>query len=357
MKTGNRKFKNSIFAVVVLCFFALPALAAAQELVVPKGLALVNYGATPNTGKEQLQVSVWMEKETFVPGEFIKFYVKGNQTFFLWLFSIDEKSSRADMIIPGQLQKGNKFTGNRRYSVPSYRNLIAGAPGNKKVVMVTSTRWLKYFDLSKLTVRDGFYSTTSQNMNVMLKELASDKGLALTSSGQNSNSGSSPAANQVIVSTFNFKVLGNSAGTGDVVLGGSARKPASDNVVFVAQNRDSYNLGDAVTIVYGANKPGYVELFLQYPNGKTEFLQKTKVDGKKTYTVNAIAVRPAGPQTLMAVFHPDKKTSFKPSRIQSFIDWVFKGNNQEKGLYISNPNQNVPHEQQIIYDMSRFHIR
>jgi len=118
-------------------------------------------------------------------------------------------------------------------------------------------------------------------------------------------------------------------------------------VVFVSQDRDIYRLGENVTVAYGATRAGWLSLFVQYPNGKTEFLKKQHVDGKSIYTLKAKAVRPTGHQNLMALFSAEEKAQFPMGNIRFYTNYFFNG----KGLELLPSSQHRP-----VYNISRFTI-
>jgi hypothetical protein len=343
-----------VLAALLAVLAAGPSLAASgMEGQEPKGLVLETIGAPPAQPQSRLNVSVRVSKGQYQVGDKIFFYVNSNKDFFLWMFLLDDRTGQARVIIPGPLQKGNKYDGNRPFQVPTgSADLIAAAPGQYKVVIVASDKWLENMDLKNFAAQEGYYTTTNANVDVLLK------GLVLSG---NEGAPAKEGKKQIVVARFNVEVAGNpqtAQPPQPVFLGGGAAPDTPANsVVFVSQNSQVYNVGDRVSITYGANAPGFVQLFLQYPDGRSEFLTKQQVDGKTNYTINATAVPPGGPQTLMAVFNPSEQYTFAPERVQSFIEWVFQTRQEKKGLIID-PQQSVNNPQErAVYNVSRFYIR
>ncbi len=82
----------------------------------------------------------------------------------------------------------------------------------------------------------------------------------------------------------------------------STRPPGATPVAFVSTARQTYRIGDAVKILYGADQAGTVTLYLVEPSGKREEVLHANVDGKKFYKLNAKAIAPVGDHKLIAEF-------------------------------------------------------
>ena len=82
----------------------------------------------------------------------------------------------------------------------------------------------------------------------------------------------------------------------------STKPPGATPVAFVSTARQSYRIGDAVKILYGADQAGTVTLYLVEPSGKREEVLQANVDGKKFYKLNAKASAPVGDHKLIAEF-------------------------------------------------------
>ena len=280
----------------------------------------------------QLQLVVTPNKATYKVGDTFSLNVKGNQDYYLWIFAMNENVGRGRMLVPGIAQTGNRYKANRTYKVPaggSYEWFMDKA-GVERLVVVASTRWIA-IDSNKFEKNKYFYSTSYKGLETQLK------GLRLLSSP------TQPVrtAADVLVTELNLPVSGSTA-----VPGFTASNDKS--VVFVSQDKDTYRLGETVTVAYGATKPGWISLFVQYPTGKTEFLKKEYVDGKSIYTLQAEAVLPMGSQELMAVFSVDKQAQFPIGDIRLYTDYFVSG----KGLRLLPAPQKRP-----AYNVSRFTIQ
>ena len=295
---------------------------------------------------KQLSLDVKTNKQRYTVGDTFSLDVRGNQNFYLWVFAMNEGAARGRMLVPGIVQGRNNYMANRDYKVPatgSYE-LFMDKPGLEKVIVVASTKWIDV-DVTKLTQNNHYYSSSYNNLQTQLK------GLRLLP-GQ---SGNVRTENTIIVTELNLPVDAAQLTVPAPVLVPIVAVPGfqssgDDTVVFVSQNKDTYRLNDKVTVAYGANKAGWVSLFVQYPSGKSEFLKKEHVDGKQIYTLQAEAVRPAGAQHLMAVFSADKKADFPVTNIHYYTDYFSTSNSKALRL-LPTP------EKRPVYDISRFTIQ
>lgn len=119
----------------------------------------------------QLAVNIEPVKEAFKVGERIRFRVWGNQTFYLYLFSIDSQADKGYVILPNKLQQYHKYQPGRTYIVPE-KNLefYSDRPGPERVVMVAVTKKLK-LDLSHLTQTGTFLAGQAQEVEDQVKAL------------------------------------------------------------------------------------------------------------------------------------------------------------------------------------------
>ncbi|MFX9184999.1 hypothetical protein ABTN69_19515, partial [Acinetobacter baumannii] len=63
--------------------------------------------------------------------------------------------------------------------------------------------------------------------------------------------------------------------------------------------------GDTIRVAYGASKPGWVNVYVSYPDGNVEQVLKEKFETAAVKTVTAEIVAPEGRQTLVAVWSSD----------------------------------------------------
>lgn len=76
----------------------------------------------------------------------------------------------------------------------------------------------------------------------------------------------------------------------------------ADGIALVSTDKRRYAVGDDVRIAYGVSKPGWVHLFVVYPDGNIDDVLKEKFDQAGVKTVTAEITEPAGRQSLVAVW-------------------------------------------------------
>jgi hypothetical protein len=90
------------------------------------------------------------------------------------------------------------------------------------------------------------------------------------------------------------------------IAGETSRAPESaEGIALVATDKTSYRVGEPLQLVFGANRAGYVQLFVRYPGGRIERLLTQKFDAPGVVTRSATAELPGGEQSLLAVYSAD----------------------------------------------------
>ncbi len=263
------KFIVRLATIVIALAFLAPGLAMAQQAV-PKQLYL-------RSADDSLQISFEPVKAAFDVGEPVRFNVRGNRDFFLYLFSIDTENDQALLLIPNA-RHGNKYPGNQTLVVPNPDvQFAADRPGTEKLVVVAATR---YMDLDQAFAHKSgsFSATTAREAQYQVKALHLR-----------------PAAQkqQQIVQELDVPIVGAAA----------VPAPGVDQpIVFVSCERDTYQLGQPVRIVFGADRRGWVSLFALNTQGRYDLLKTQAVDGDRIYRLTARADRPTGKQALVAVY-------------------------------------------------------
>ena len=270
---------------------------------------IVPLSVTAETGEKQIQVqnaskklavTMTAKKISFNVGEPIRFEVKGNKTFFLYLFSINEKDNQGVRILPNELDKMNKYPAKRVLTVPNAKiEFVADKPGTEHLVMIASTKYLDlktddYKKAGDFLISDA--KTVQNQVKAIRVQAAPEKQQA--------------DKTEIVVKDITVEIQGEQ--TAHV-------KPTKQPIVFVATDRREYKEGETVRIVFGADKKGYVHLYLKQPKNKTVLLKKFEVNGENMYHQDAIAEAPLGEHELIVRYTEDGKDSFE-------------GNSKEKGI-------------------------
>jgi hypothetical protein len=97
--------------------------------------------------------------------------------------------------------------------------------------------------------------------------------------------------------------------------------PASadqDGLALVTTDKRRYEIGDSIRLAYGASKPGWVNVFVAYPDGTVQQVIKDKFDVAAVKTVDADVVAPEGRQTLVAVWSTDGNVDADALKVAGF---------------------------------------
>jgi hypothetical protein len=266
-------------------------------------------------------------KKSYKAGEAIRFRIKGNRDFFLYLFSINREQNRAVLLIPGARQTGNKYSANQAHMVPNPGlEFFADRPGVEQVVMVASTKYIP-LQTARYNKSGDFFTATP--------DVADDQIKALRLRPRD------PQESQRITYDLTLQISGSSGavpvprpGVVGRPGGGNSPPPAQGQrpIVFLSSDRDVYRLGERVQVVFGADQPGWIYLYTHEPGGKTVFLKKEQISGKGLHRLNARAERPAGEHALVAVFGKQGSQGPKEKSVDDFLD-----RGESKGLRLETP--------------------
>ncbi|MEW6267259.1 MAG: DUF4384 domain-containing protein [Thermodesulfobacteriota bacterium] len=235
-----------------------------------------------------LRVTFEPVKTVFQVNEPIKFKIKANKQFFLYLFSLDKQTNQGVLIMPNELYQGNMYQADAEFIAPPPNyEFFAQNPGLEKIIMVASTAWLE-LDHKKYTKSGGFFTGQAVDMEAEAKSLVV-RGLK----------------KDVVSSEVDVVIVGS----GPAPQAGSAAPPVqapagspTPAAPFVSTDKIEYKVGDKLKITFGADKKGYVYLVLVEPDGTRQVLKKQEVSGENIYQVQGLATAPAGRQTLFAVY-------------------------------------------------------
>ncbi len=281
---------------------------------------------------QNLSVDMAPTKASFLPNEAIKFNIKGNNDFFLYVFAVDEKNGNVTMMLPNKFQTGNKYNANQAHRVPNATEmeLFSDRPGTEKIVMLASTKYLAWdtkgyaeagrymsteqerFDtqLEALNVRPVQSNKVSNNSEMILREMM------IKIDGEVP----APANNSLVIQLSNQQAQlakPNKDNAQVIVL--SAQQPddkkeepkSETPVVFLSLDKSQYKAGNEAWVVYGADRPGHVHLILVDPKKKATEMAIQEVDGEQFYRLKAMTSKPKGKHKLIAAWTKDGKLDHK----------------------------------------------
>ncbi len=136
----------------------------------------IRIGTGRDSSSGGLKLSVTGQRDRYYVGEPIEFYIKSNRTFFLWAYTRDDEG-RTILLVPSAAQRGNKYPGGQRHRLPNPNTqFYADSLGRHEIVLVASTRWLKFDQwLDRNARTEGDYWT----MDTASFEAALEKGVRI----------------------------------------------------------------------------------------------------------------------------------------------------------------------------------
>jgi hypothetical protein len=282
---------NTVFGRLARWLWALalviPTMLLAQEQTDEKGIRIRDQS-------RELNVSIEASKDIYQVGEAIRFKVKGNQRFYLYLFNVNRDDNTSVMLLPNSKQKNNRFDANRVFTVPTNVEFYADAPGTEEILLVANPKPLN-FDTSRYQKSGDFLEGDAETLDNQVKALR-------IRTRQEENREPVVKQLQLVIKDKGARGIGIPGGDD-----GSHSKP----IVFVSADQSSYGLGEDVRMVFGASQPGWVHLYAVEPQGRRSLLKSQQVSGEKVYRLTARAERPIGEHALVAIYGDDEKAREK----------------------------------------------
>ena len=301
-------------APTLLSLFVAVAAHAAVDLGMEEAEAAADGGGAEakairvdSPESEPLRVVLEPTKDAFAVDEPIRFRIRGNKEFFFYLFSIDNETEQATLILPSKEgQQENKYPANRTLPVPNRGepDFLSDTPGRETLVVVASTR---YLPLKSNWFRDGADSFIDQ---AEFEEEFAEKGIRV--GGDRTSDG------KVHVKKLTVRVRDKDR----VAAGGN-----TPVWLTTEGNRTEYALGDRIEAVFGAGDDGWVQMYVIEPSGERTRLKSVPVKADHAYTMKAVAADPAGKHAFVAFFSKDEpgEGAMRRERDKSLLDATLKG--------------------------------
>ncbi len=281
---------------------------------------------------QALQVDFMPEKSSFTVNEAIKFNIRGNKRFFLFLFNIDYANNEAYMILPNDIQTAerNMYLAGQSLQVPNANaEFYSDRPGNERIVMIATTKYPKEISLNKFRRAGKFYMTEAKTVQAQLKRIQLREEQIRSTTAEEvyikefdlpiHTAGSSTTINTA--ETIAAHDYNSNSSAYSVIL------PASK--AFVSMDRINYKSGDPLTISFGVDQDAYATLYTKDIRGHYEFLAERKVEANVMNSVNGYAGR-KGVQEVMTVFSKNKGYKAETNELKSHSNAA-----QAKGFIIA----------------------
>ena len=286
-----------VFALVLAAVVSSMPVQADVELGIEEIGEKAIRAETPDA--EPLRVKLEPVKASFKVDEPIRFNIRGNKPFFLYIYSVDKETDAVTLLLPTKKgQRHNKYPANRTLAVPNKGEieLLADEPGRERLLMVAST---KYLPVKSKWYRKGadYYVGKTADFE---KEFA-DKGIRVRGPDKTRD-------DKVLVKTVMVRIDGAQPGRGD------SPSAATNHVWLTTRgNQQDYAIGDPIEAVFGSGQDGWIHLYVMEPNGRYNRLKSYAVKENRTYTAKAMASDPAGKHALVAVYSEDDGPAQAPS--------------------------------------------
>lgn len=251
----------------------------------PKGMRVVSGRAA------ELSVEIEPLQTRYEVDEPIRFRVRGDNAFYVYLYSIDEDTGESEMIFPNELERDNHFPAGRPYLIPNRdAEFYADRPGTEEVVMVASRNEidvppaavaskgkavLKLSDFERLLTAQGI--SVERDDRARLRDARTD---------------------DMLVKHLELEVTGEQR---------RGETPAETPTVLVGTAHDSYHAGERFQVMFGADTDGYIHLYAVEPGGAYERLAREEVKADRLESASFRAEAPYGSHKLVAVYSPDRQ--------------------------------------------------
>jgi hypothetical protein len=232
---------------------------------------------------EEFRVDIESIESSYGVGEPIRFRVYGNRPFYLYLYNEDEESAGSIMILPNRKQRKNHYRAHRSYIVPSRTvEFVSDKPGRQRLVMIATEDDLS-FDLDSHEASGDFSRTVADELDKWFV----NKGVQIRRSA-----GGGVEGKTVVVREFDILIEDD----------GWARSLVETPVVFVSAASHRYVPGDRLTVLFGADRSGWVHLYAVEPGGSFDLLASRKVEADQVERLPVRIETPYGRHLLVAVY-------------------------------------------------------
>ncbi|VFM95002.1 MAG: protein of unknown function (DUF4384) [Candidatus Kentron sp. G] len=269
-------------------------------------------GVRGSDARSTLDVSIEPTRSIYRVNEPIRFKIKGNNKFFLYVYAVDEETGDATLLIPGRKQRGNKYTAHRVHTVPNRGvEFYSDTSGEETIVFIASR---KYIDIDRAHFKDA--GDFAMGKAAMLEQEFSAKGIGVRTSDSGSNTG-------VLVKRLKVRIEGSGRERED---SGDSRHP--EVLSFLSLNDKVFQVGDKIHGVYGAMENGWIRLVLREPDGSYSSLGSArKIKAGRTYEFTARAEVPYGEHRLFAIY-----SEKEPAHESAVVAVLGDAREQTKGL-------------------------
>lgn len=249
--------------------------------------------AVAGIGFMPLSLKIEPVKHVFQVDEPVRFRVRDRRSFYLYLFSIDQTTGEAVMILPNRLQRDNRYAGGRSHVLPDRQvEFYVASPGSERVIAIATLAPIE-LDPAVYPSREAFPVLTREDLAAAFSPYEIDP---LSDSWPDGSSFLSIVDVRFQVVDQPRRRVRADSPEGDAEAGFPVPTLA------LAADRSRYLEGEQMRIVVGADRAGQVRLYNQEPSGALELISVRELQPLRMERVEATALGPVGRQRLIALF-------------------------------------------------------
>lgn len=237
-----------------------------------------------------LAVDIEPVRERYDVDEPIRFRVRGETPFYVYLYSLDNENGESTLIFPNHWEQDNYYPGGRSYLIPNRDAEFYGErPGTERVVMVASRRPL---EMSRAQLES--------EEQVALKPaefdgLLSAQGIRVEHDDHDRVRDG--RTDDTLVKQIALEVVGEPL---------KSRTPDAAPTALIGTAREEYRVGESFDVFFGADHDGWIHLYAVEPGGAYDRLVREEVRASALKSVAFRAEAPYGPHKLIAIYSPEK---------------------------------------------------
>jgi hypothetical protein len=294
--------RNSILVSSAIALMVAWAFSGAAGTPDPSEVESVGIGGI-NGMSGALDVQFMPLKDSYKVHEPIRFNVRGNMPFYLYLYTTDSDSQETKVILPRRLGADNGFPAERTLIVPAREaDFTADAPGTKLVTMVASTK--------HLDIRTGVAEAPADAGSGLVKsfQAALDAKVVRIESGRTRIGDDQLVAQKVSIRIRDAENSDRNNAIDD-------NKDDQNVIVFLSTAKNRYRDGEHLRVLFGADREGWVHFYVVEPENAYYPVVTRRVDGREIETATVRAESPFGRHLLVAAYSEGK--DFDEDRIDA----------------------------------------
>lgn len=317
---------NVKFLSLVWMFFSAMSGMATDEEAKTKSINVKPKG-------KQLQFTVSALKDIYAIDEPIEFRIWADHDFYLYIFNINDRTKNSIRLMPNQISESNFYTGKKVHLIPGDVEFVGDKTGKERVVFIASKIKLNW-DMANYHQLGPFLEGRADHTEAQVKSIVV----------RNKGRKDIPVVREVEIrvkggkQTAAISIEHFPMEAPPVPLQTPARRDAATTAPafpIVAADKTSYATGEELRISMGADRDGFLHLFLLEEHQIPTVLGKMTIRANQINYING-KTEGIGRHTLLAVY------SHIPQR--STLNLLPKHYAATKGLNLQ-PTQNLPYAQ------------